>query len=193
MSPTHPARVCRRALLGAVLLGVLILGATPMSGCIRIPMGEGGPIDKLLPAEKPEPEKSTPVETAPPMVGTTHSAGSWKVTVVSAKPVARGPNDERPASGKEFLPVEVEFRNARSTETLYVDPRDVTLTDDSGKKVRIDNSNPGYNARGMPGITPGMGGTAVFLYQIPKGSSEYVFTFAPKVGSKRAKMQWGVP
>ena len=188
MSTARLTPICR-----SVLLGVLMLSAVLPAGCIRIPVREGGPIEKLIPAKKPEPEKSVPSVATPAMTGTWLSAGSWKVTVAKAVPASRGPNGERPASGKEFLAVEVEFKNVRSDETLYVNPKDVSLTDHSGKKLTTDTSNPGYNARGMSGITPGMGGTAVFVYQIPKGTSGYVFTFAPKARGKRVKMEWGIP
>ena len=57
----------------------------------------------------------------------------------------------------------------------------------------MSGTNQGYNLRGMRDIGPGYGGFTVFAYQIPKGSSGYVFTFAPLVEGKREKLQWGVP
>lgn len=93
-----------------------------------------------------------------------------------------------------FLLIDVEFKNARMTETLVVNPKDASLRDASGKKIAaVGGTTTGYNARGMREIGPGYGGGTVFAYQIPKGSSGYTFTFSPKVGGKRAKLQWGVP
>ncbi len=85
------------------------------------------------------------------------------------------------------------FKNAQMSETLVVSPKMASLTSASGKKVAEWGTTSGYNGRGMRGIGPGYGGNTTFVYRIPKGSSGYVFTFAPKVGGKREKLQWGVP
>lgn len=188
MTQIRCAAVRRLAPLSALLLACAVL----VGGCIPIPL-----LGTSSSSSTTTPKGSKPATmTQPPalaMPGASRSAGPWRVTVVKALPAAKGPGGTKPASGKAFLLVDVEFKNVHTSDMLVVNPKDISLTSASGKKLSAVGTSPGYNARGMRAIAPGYGGYTTFVYQIPKGSHGYTFTFAPKVGSKRAKLQWGVP
>jgi hypothetical protein len=184
----------------AAALTLLLCCAVPLGGCVRIPVGGGNGIRELLMPEGADSTRSVPATAtpatdtiSPAMIGTSQSAGSWKVVVLGARTSAKGPGGKKAAKGKEFLLLDTQFRNMQMQQTLVVYPKDVTLRSASGKKIAMSGTRPGYNTMGMREIGPGYGGFTVFSYQIPKGSSGYVFTFAPKERGERAKMQWGVP
>ncbi len=171
----------------------LALASLLLTGCIPVVIDEGGKMTLAATQKPPEPAAEATAAIGPSMVGAQHSAGSWQVTVVRARTSSKGPGGAKAGSGKTFLLIDTVFKNTQMSETLVVTPKMASLTSASGKKVAEWGKTSGYNGRGMRGIGPGYGGNTTFVYRIPKGSSGYVFTFAPKVGGKREKLQWGVP
>jgi len=173
----------------ALLVGVALL----VAGCIPVVRDESGTIT-LVPAEKhPEPSAESTAAPGPSPVGAQLSAGSWQVTVVRARTSSKGPGGAKAGAGKTFLQLETVFKNTQMSETLVVGPKAAWLTSASGKRIAPWGTATGYNGRGMREIGPGYGGNTTFVFRIPKGSAQSVFTFAPKVGATRAKMQWAVP
>jgi hypothetical protein len=177
------------------LFAVLALLATTsfLAGCIPVVVDEGGKMTLAATQKHPEPAAEATGASGPSMVGSQLSAGSWQVTVVRARTSSKGPGGAKAGAGKAFLLIDTVFKNTQMSETLVVSPKMASLTSSSGKKVAEWGTISGYNGRGMRGIGPGYGGNTTFVYRIPKGSSGYVFTFAPKVGGKREKLQWAVP
>ena len=185
----------RRVRVIAVAAGLLACAALQL-GCIPVVVDKSGNVSLKTPPPKGSASTtSKPATTtiSPAMVGTPLSAGSWKMVVLAARTSKKGPGGKRAAKGKEFLLLDTQVRNTKMQETLVLNPKDVSLKSASGKKIAMSGTTQGYNARGMRELGPGYGGFTVFSFQIPKGSSGYVFTFAPKVGDNRVKLQWGVP
>jgi hypothetical protein len=171
-----------------------LAGFALLVGCIPVVVDDSGKVSLAPPAAThPEPTPEPTGTPAPSMVGAQLSAGSWKVTVVKARTSSKGPGGAKAGSGRQFLLVETVFKNDKLSETLLVSPKAAWLESASGKRFAEWGISSGYNARGMREISPGYGGTTTFAYRIPKGSADYVFTFAPKVDGERAKMQWRVP
>ena len=170
-------------------LATLMLG-----GCVKVPLNSQGtvfPMQKS--ATSAESSSAVTTQTAPAMIGKAQSGGSWKVAVLRARAKTTGPGGMSAGSGKQWLLVETEFRNIKLSESLFVNPKDATLTSRTGKKYATSGTNPGYNGHGMRFIGPGLGSWTVFAFKVPKGSTGYTFTFSPKTGGKRLKLQWGVP
>ena len=174
----------------ALIAGLLAFAMIP-AGCIPIQLGE---VRSATTSTTKHPAMTMPAQsTTPAKVGTSLRAGSWEVTVAHARTSATGPGGAKAASGKTFLLVETVFRNVLMRESLLVDPKDASLKSASGKKRAMVGTTSGYNARGMRVIGAGLGGSTVFAFEIPKGSSRHTFTFSPKESGKRVRLQWSVP
>jgi len=184
---SRPRSTARAA--GAIVLALVL--AAVLGGCIPIPLAP------IVSTTKNPPAKSgsgaSTVDTTPAMPGADQTAGAWKVTVMRATRAKKGPGGAKASSGREFLLVDVEFRNIKMADALVLDLGDVVLKNSAGKKIPLAGKAPGYNGSGMRAISPGYGGGTVFAYAIPAGSSGYVWTFSPKVDGKRRSLSWGVP
>ena len=173
----------------ALLAGLLVCAMVPV-GCIPIPLG--GSVKGTTPGSSAT-SKSAPAPTGPVKVGTSLGAGTWKVTVTKVTTSSNGPGGAKPASGKTFLFVETEFKNVQLAETLVVNPKDASLTDFMGTKYpTVGKKIPGYNSWGMRRIGAGLGGSTVFVYQINRRTSGYMFTYSPAGSGKHVKLKWTV-
>ncbi len=176
----------------ALASGLAVLGLA--AGCIPVVIDEQGTV--RLATTQAHPDTSTAEATgapAPSPVGAVKKAGSWQVTVTSAKRSSKGPGGAKAGSGKEFLLIETVFENTQMSTVLVVRPTAASLEGASGASYDEWGTAPGYNGRGMREIGPGLGGNTTWAYRVPKGSATYTFTFAPKVDGERVPMEWRVP
>jgi len=197
----------RRWLPRAALLVVLALGVATASGCYSVQRADDGtvtltPVKELKPAEKPKPKVTKASTTSPEKhadkdtpapVGTTFVTGKWDVSVSSAKEHKKLPSGHKAKKGKRFLIVDVVVRNMGASDPLIVKASQFTLYDSAGKKVKKHKTRlVAFNAKQVKPISSHMGGSTAFVYEIPKGSTGYVFAFKR---SKTAKTtyRWAVP
>ena len=194
MSETARTNSPRRAASTALALATALACAVLVGGCIRIPLNSEG---NIFPRPKPAPTHGTgsgvSIETSAAGVGEAQTGGSWRVTVTKARAKSKGPGGASAGAGKQWLLLETEFKNVKIAETLIVRPKYATLTSASGKTYATVGTSQGFNGHGMREIGPGLGGWRVFAFRVPKGSTGYTFTFAPKSEGKRVKLKWTVP
>lgn len=205
------ARVVRA---GTVALAFAVTVAL-LSGCFTMRRSEDGALefvpfaeaqkqaeqskkkaDAAKKAEKAEDETDEaehPDEADAASIGTPLTSGNWEVTVVSAKEKKKLPNGKKPKKGKTFLLVEVRIMNIGTDSDLNVRPKQFWMTDPTGKKVKpYDAELAAYNASSVRPIMIGMGTRTTFVYHVPKGSMDYVFTFKRRNTAKET-LYWQVP
>jgi hypothetical protein len=182
---------CRLAVLAALLCHVVLLG-----GCVRVPIPLGSVETTSAPAETEMPPSSVaPTEAVSAgRVGAQHTTGPWSVAVTRASLSREERRGLKPPPGKAFLLLEVQFRNVGVAEEISARPEYFSLRNAAGKRFPTVGTDAGANLHGMQSIDPGYGAITVLVYEVPKKSASYVFTFAPKVaGEKLGKVSWRVP
>jgi hypothetical protein len=191
--PNVEDRIARRLALPAVLLCCTLL----LGGCVKVPLGSVTTTStapaSIATSSHPNASQAT-TAVAASAVGTPLTTGSWRVTVAKTRMIQKSPSGARAPSGKSFLYIEVQFNNVQISESLLARPEYFALKNASGKKYATVGTDSGFNLHGMRTIDPGYGGMTEFVYLVPKGSSDYLFTCAPKSdGTNLAILSWRVP
>lgn len=164
--------------------------ALSLSGCIVITGGSGSA--KSLKSNEASKAAETPRAPRLSQVGEEVSAGAWRVTVEDVSRAKKLPNGKKAGKGKEYLLIDVGFRNAGSPP-LVVKSKSFTLVDSKGKTLsKAKGVPPAFNAKSVRPVLYGYGTSTVFAYTVPKDSSGYIFTFAPKVAGEKKPMSWAV-
>jgi hypothetical protein len=130
----------------------------------------------------------------PKPVGVPQTSGAWKINVEDAKSPKTLPDGTRPASGKQFLVVDVSIQNFGTSNALVVKPEIFKLADVHGAVIKpFPTQMVAFNAQEIRPLGVGMGGFTSFVYEVPVGSSGYGFTVSPPKPTGAGAVSWIVP
>jgi hypothetical protein len=193
------------------LLGASLSCAVLLSGCLAVQQLPNGQLSvtPVIPgvtstatpvslgdgtaAGAPAKKGEASVSATASMVGSQLESGPWKVLLEKAASARSLPDGKKPSVGKQLIVIDVAFRNTGLSSALQVLPKHFSLKDASGNTLKpFATSLAAFNAQSMRPLDARLGQTTTFVYEIPSGSSGYVFTFAPGQGAT-SPMRWAVP
>ena len=126
-------------------------------------------------------------------MGESQTSGNWKVTINNAQLQDQLANGEAAKSGNKLLIVDVSFFNVGTTDYLVVVPGQATLADSKNAVVTQFPTKLGaFNGQSVKQIPVRYGGETSYVYEIPAGSSGYIFSFKPDPNGK-VVLRWRVP
>jgi len=186
------------ALSGVLLTGCLAVQRNQDGTLEIVEVPEGG-LKQPKPVAQPVQAKATkdataahPEEDAAAPVGTPFTTGKWEVTVTSVKPHKKMADGKKPKKGNVLIYVNVKVRNIGSSSALTVKPTQFALYDAGGEKVKpFKTKFAAFNAKQVRPVEVGLGGHTTYVYQVPKGSTGYVFTFKKSKADEKT-YRWAI-
>lgn len=181
----------RRWGLTAVTIAIAIASALLLSGCIMITESGGGSSSTGGTASNAPQTKVK--ATGPSLVSQSQTSGNWRVTVNEVQLQNQLADGESAKSGNKLMIVDVSFYNVGSTNYLVIRPGQATLTDSRNKVVPVFPTKLGaFNAQSVNSVGARYGANTAYVYEIPAGSSGYIFSFKPDPSGETV-LRWRVP